>query len=97
MDSFEKRWQSMAARAREARDPINATQTIPSTARILARSRAVATDGWMDLLLAMTPRAAVAAAFVCALSAAYAALHNYESRLHRPSLEQTLLRELPWP
>lgn len=97
MNPFDQRWQTLVAEAREA-DSVARTE-LPSyfTQRVLARSQYQVGEGWLDLVLALAPRAVIAAACVCLLSAALAAAQSYDPKLGRPVLEKTILRELPWP
>lgn len=97
MNPFDQRWQTLVAEARDA-DSIARTE-LPSyfTQRVLARSQSQTAEGWLDLVLALAPRAVIAAACVCLLSAALAAAQSYDPKLGRPVLEKTILRELPWP
>ena len=97
MNPFDQRWQTLITQARETHHIARSELPRPSTQRILARSHSAVADGRLDLVLALAPRAVLAAAWVCSLSAAVAAALSYESKLERPALERTLLRELPWP
>lgn len=97
MNPFDQRWQTIVAEAREAGDVAHAELPSHFTQRVLARSRSQMAEGWLDLVLALAPRAVIAAACVCLLSAALAAAHSYDPKLGRPVLEKSILRELPWP
>lgn len=97
MNIFNQRWQTLVAEAREAEGIARAELTSHFTQHVLARSQSQVAEGWLDLLLALAPRAVIAAACVCLLSAALAAAQSYDPKLGRPVLEKTILRELPWP
>ena len=97
MNPFDQRWQTLVAEAREADSIARAELPSHFTQRVLARSQYQVGEGWLDLVLALAPRAVIAAACVCLLSAALAAAQSYDPKLGRPVLEKTILRELPWP
>lgn len=97
MNPFDQRWQALVAEAREADGIARAELPSHFTQRVLARSRSQVAEGWLDLVLALAPRAVIAAACVCLLSAALAAGQSYDPKLGRPVLEKSILRELPWP
>jgi hypothetical protein len=97
MTEFEQRWKVTMARAAEL--PKTPIPDLPPyfAARVLARSREMKSDVWMDLLASLGLRALGVAGCICVLSGSLALAQMYEFRMDRPIIEQSFTRELPWP
>jgi hypothetical protein len=97
MNDFEQRWQTLAKRAGRMLDESLPDLPLGFATRVLANRREPAAESWEELLGALSLRAVVLTACLCAIGAGFAFSEWYEFRIERPVLEQSVTNELSWP